>query len=534
MIKVIIADDEEKVCQLIYNLVDWKEKDMEVVGTAHNGIEALECVERLRPDLMITDIRMPGYDGLELIQKAKEAHPDVECIIISGYRHFEYAQNAIKFGVEDYLLKPINKEELNKTLDKICCKYQVRMKKLSDEEYMKIRLENDTQVLRMKFYADLKENKTDISIQQINESYHYKFREGLFQVFIVKFDFGRHMQSQNSAALLKGKIRQIIEEVLEKSCMELESFSEEGRVCCIINYEETQQRSVYRRIRTALDEMLVQRNIFGNVQFTIGRGEAYKEISKLGMSFRQALNSLEERIILGTDRVIDGIEDERNMELIDSLTADFMKEADSALETLNREGVSRALEHLQTDLLKIRGIAGSGILHAVRETGKIYAMGVRKYGMRIPGEQEFLKEFSEGIECCPQADEVFKFAQKKILDSLDKLIEEKNQESTRPIRMAKQYIKKNYKKPITLEEVSSYAGFNATYFSSLFKKESGMNFLEYLSEVRMNRAKELLKETNMSVAVICGEVGYTDIKYFTKSFKKITGINPKDYRKLYS
>ena len=99
MIKVVIADDEVKVCQLICGLIDWKSVDMEIVGVAHNGIEALELIKNLQPDLMITDIRMPGYDGLELINLGKQMKKDIDFIIISGYSHFEYAQSAIKYGV---------------------------------------------------------------------------------------------------------------------------------------------------------------------------------------------------------------------------------------------------------------------------------------------------------------------------------------------------------------------------------------------------------------------------------------------------
>ncbi len=119
MIKVVIADDEENVCQLIRGLIDWKSLDMEIVGVAHNGVEALELIKTLSPDLMITDIRMPGYDGLEMIQRAKMIKDNLDFIIISGYRHFEYAQNAIKYGVSDYLLKPIKKEDFLIALNKM-------------------------------------------------------------------------------------------------------------------------------------------------------------------------------------------------------------------------------------------------------------------------------------------------------------------------------------------------------------------------------------------------------------------------------
>ena len=105
MEKVLIVDDEPKVCQLICELIDWKAFDMEIAGTAHDGFNALNLVIELEPDIIITDIRMPGYDGLELINRIKESGSDAEIIIISGYSHFEYAQRAIKYGIEEYLLK---------------------------------------------------------------------------------------------------------------------------------------------------------------------------------------------------------------------------------------------------------------------------------------------------------------------------------------------------------------------------------------------------------------------------------------------
>ena len=119
MLKVVIADDEARILSLIRLLPDWDALGMEVAGTAGNGLEALALIERERPDILITDIRMPGCQGLELIERARRAVPDIEIIIISGYAHFEYAQTAIKLGVGDYLLKPIKKDELTSTLAKL-------------------------------------------------------------------------------------------------------------------------------------------------------------------------------------------------------------------------------------------------------------------------------------------------------------------------------------------------------------------------------------------------------------------------------
>ena len=117
MLKVIIADDEKLICRLVQALADWELLGMEVVGTAENGLEALTLIEALEPDILITDIRMPGCNGLELIRQAKERRPELEIVIISGYAHFEYAQSAIKYGVGNYLLKPIKKEGLMEALN---------------------------------------------------------------------------------------------------------------------------------------------------------------------------------------------------------------------------------------------------------------------------------------------------------------------------------------------------------------------------------------------------------------------------------
>lgn len=116
MIKVLIVDDEFRVCQLICNLIDWGSLDMQIIGVAHNGIEARELARETVPDLVITDIRMPGCTGLELVEQLREIYRSVSFIIISGYTNFEYTRLAIQYGVSDYLLKPIDKEELLATV----------------------------------------------------------------------------------------------------------------------------------------------------------------------------------------------------------------------------------------------------------------------------------------------------------------------------------------------------------------------------------------------------------------------------------
>ena len=176
MLRVLIADDESKVCQLIEKLVDWDALGMEVVAVAENGIEALEKIKEFHPDIVITDIRMPGYDGLDLIRLGKEEAPKAEFVIISGYRHFEYAQMAIRYGVNAYLLKPIKKDELTETLKRLSTRFRAQTEQLSQEEKTRLAIRSDEKNLRQAFLQDLvgRRKKETLSqpLLEINREFH--------------------------------------------------------------------------------------------------------------------------------------------------------------------------------------------------------------------------------------------------------------------------------------------------------------------------------------------------------------------------
>lgn len=184
MLKVLIADDEEKICQLIQKLIDWESLGMGIAGVANNGIEAFEMIENQMPDVVVTDIRMPGYDGLDLVKKTRELGLGVEFVIISGYRHFEYAQTAIKFGVSDYLLKPIRKDELTETLRKIKIRYEEKNEQITYEERVRLAMKSDVERLRTTWFSNIlyreRREQDNSCLEEINEQYYYKMQPGVF------------------------------------------------------------------------------------------------------------------------------------------------------------------------------------------------------------------------------------------------------------------------------------------------------------------------------------------------------------------
>lgn len=536
MIKVVIADDEVRVCQLICNLIDWKSLDMEIVAVAYNGYEALDRIKNLQPDLIITDIRMPGCDGLELINLAKQIKKDIEFIIISGYSHFEYAQSAIKYGVSDYILKPINKNELLNTLKKIRIKHRQKTEQLSKEEQLTIRLQNDIYKLRSSFITEIllpnDVQLDNIKTEKINEDYHYKFQSGFFQGVIVKIDC-EYEDLSKIVNILNGKTKQILCMHLTPECFDMELYFKNSRAYCILNYAVENQKNIRKKLRTCLEEILHQKSFMQKVEFTIGIGPASEGIGQLKESLKMAEWAVMQRLIDGTGKLIDGTEQDFSVKL-DDVMADFIKEMEASLEILDSNGLSTSINSLKEHVLDKPGIVGQQIFRLALDIYNIFLMQLRNFHYYMENMEGFYETFYERANLCSSAWELFAFLSKSIEESLHPIIEAIKEKDMKPILTAKQYIQQNYMKYITLKEVSGVVGFNDSYFSSLFKKQCGKSFSEYLSEVRMNKAKELLKESNLIVAEICQRVGYSDLKHFTKNFKRLTGLTPNEYRKLYA
>jgi two-component system response regulator YesN len=538
MIRVLIADDEEKVCTLIYKLVPWKDFDMEVVATVYNGIEALERIQELAVDVVITDIRMPGYDGIELISKAKEIKDHIEFIIISGYRHFEYAQSAIKYGVSDYLLKPIKKEELVGTLEKIRWKCLKRAEQLSTQEQLRLRLQDDTSKKREQLFLDLLSNSSGAtaSLEELNQTYCFKLVKGIFQLTAVKIDCLYEDYNADSIKVLYEKISKILDSILRDSCYEMEIYCKDTIIYVLLNYPLESRVFVRRQLKALMSELSVQKSVFDKVFFTLCIGNQSEDIHELPKCFISTQNAVFQRLIDGIGKMIEdapavGEYVSINQEV---LLGDFRRGMSQAVELLDIQAALSAVSLLAGSLQINPKTKGSYVYKLVLAAGEMFMVLIKnaQYNVEIPAE--IFEEFKIRLFLCGTVEQLFESLSLLVRTQIELIVQEKKQADNRPIRIAKEYIQRNYMKPIGLEEVSEMLGFNLSYFSALFKKETGKNFLEYLTEVRISNAKELLRETNLNIAEICNRVGYLDQKHFIATFKKYAGIKPGEFRKLYS
>lgn len=535
MLKVLIADDESKVCQLIEKLVDWDLLDMKVVAVAENGIEALERIREFHPDIVITDIRMPGYDGLDLIRMGKEEDPNAEFVIISGYRHFEYAQMAIRYGVNAYLLKPIKKDELMETLKKLGAKFREQTEQLSQEEKTRLAIKSDEKNLRQAFLQDLAGRRNKEMLQQpidvVNQKFHYHFQSGEFGIAILKLD-GRVCDEEKNVRFMGEKVQAAAEKLLDGCVFEAEHTELNGFHYFLLNYDPEERMQIRRQMKALLSEMRIQGDILKNLAVTLALGTGVFSLSEIDASLKNARLLIEERLIRGTGTLMEGNVSNGESFADSEIFAKFNNKISHTLESLDPFSVREELIHLKTQMLAAKGINGHEILQMTKEICNQYLFFMKKY--RLPVEENFLENFNLSADNCSDAAELFDFLIRRITSSYEKAARLKRQDENRPIRLAKKYVEEHYAEPLTLEQVSQIADLSSTYLSTVFKKDTGMTFLEYLSKIRMDMAKQLLKETNCTVADICGKVGYSDVRYFTKTFTKYAGLKPKEYRKLYS
>jgi len=529
----IIVDDETKVCQLIQALGHWEKFSIEVIDVCMNGEDAFESIYRNKPDIILADIRMPGYDGLELIQMTRKQGIESVFIIISGYQYFEYVHSAMSQGVKHYLLKPISEEQLNRTLEIVCdmlMHKQNNQKKLLLAEEI---IEENNHVLRRQLAALIIENCIITGLKQlaeINLKYQTNFSKGYFQALVINTN-NMNLHEKDSAFFRE--VDWIVLKSFEKNGEVLTYESPEG-IYCLLNYKKEETGEVKEKIKSLYFELKSLRGIFGNFNLSIGVGVIEEEFLNFHQSIKSAVLAEQAKLFLGWNKVLFAEEIEIKINTA-AVFSDYQqrKHIETCFEVLNIDEVLNWFALLKnrvvdeppalSEIFELRAF----IIERLQELIKKFGEYSGEVGIQ---ESQIINQTSRAANCI----ELIEMLKEISIDTMEELLKLRNYSDTKPIRLAKKYIAENYQNPVTLEDVAAHVNFSPTYFSSIFKKYIGMGFHEYLTEIRVEQAKELLRVSELNISEIAAMVGYPEDKYFRKLFKKVTGIRPSDYRRLYT
>ena len=534
---VVVFDDEERVCRLIVQLINWGELGLTLVGTSHNGLEALDLIKRVRPDLVITDIRMPGMDGLELIAKAKDVSEKTSFVIISGHNQFEYAHNAIRYGVEDYLLKPIRRSELNETLSRISGRFQERVAQEKHSKRVQARLESSIEKLRENFFRDYVlsgASPVTQNIDAINELYGYRFTAGAFVAAIAKLDCDPTHFTEKMVAIIEEAAQSLLRHTAGEYCHDIEFFRHGSRIYMIMNTVAPRLHDIRKAFRRSLDELQLKTTIFEDARLTIAFGVPVGQVHELHASAAAANAALGDRLFDQTSSFFD-VTPGYTVGVYDNILAEWNRKMEHICDSLDVVAALSAVDTIVSRMREEPRCTGATFVETIREAGHRAFILLRDRNMQgVDNWGDIQRRFDQSIDVISSAANLADHLKGRIEALFTTGAEARESAGSKPIRDAKQYIVNNFRdKILSLEQVSEAVGLNPSYLSSLFKTQTGMGFLEYVTLIRIEEAKTLLHDGKKTVAEIASDVGYSDTKYFTRLFKKHAGLKPSEYRKLY-
>ena len=528
-LRVVIAEDEYRIAELIVQLGHWDALGLQIADVCYDGLHALESIQSNKPDIVLTDIRMPGCDGLDLIQKVKELGLSPEFIITSGYRHFEYAKTAIQQGVVDYLLKPIDEEALNQTLEKACAK--LRQQKNREKQYKHVRCADE---MWHQLLQSAEQKQADgwkyMTIDACNRTYFTQFAPGFFRVQYICTTIDTTLQEN---VVFREKIRTIVDQNRWPGiCLE-SHFCTGGGLLLLLNTDEVQMEEGKQSISALLYTIRSLSEIYGEFHVTIGCSRTSGDISDLPELIGQARLAERGSLAFGTNKILeyDMVQRLQRFLPVRLLPLGRTEEIRRSFEYLQIEGIRKEYDALLCDAAAYSMGHPSDMLTVQRALIRCSLDGTTV-------EQREKDELTQKILRQTAADgsfqELLRTTQELLLAFFSGYVEKLRKKQQKPVLEAKTYMDAAYGKDITLEQVAERVCLSPAYFSKVFKQETGQGFAEYLTEIRIAAAKRYLAETRESVKNIAALVGYQDEKYFSKVFKKTVGIKPTVYRSLYA
>ena len=535
-LSILVVDDEEIIRNGICRKINKLLPDVELVYKAETANNAIEIIKKYHPQIVITDIRMPEVDGLQFIAMAKNIVPEIKFIIISGFQDFKYAREAIKLGVEDYLLKPIENNQLKDIILKLKDKLQEELRQLNLVTELETKFNNNLCFLKNKYLTDLiyADKVSDINeiLDNLN-SINIKFNYNSYVVLTLELINIKTNSSiiSSSASLEKYGVINMAEEILSSlgNIIAFENLKYENQIVVIICSSYDLCSDDNSKIIRFCKKLISSTNTILKLYSTIGISSSFDDLELISSNYMKSYLALIQKIVLGNNRVINIsnvafpnkitflMPEEVKLLLIDYIEEGNSKKAKQTLykffnyiKSLNLSYINIKAIYIELIILFTKTVKESG---GTFETIFIEDISSEKFLLQCNCLDSLLDWINECVETtCTYIVNLKKSSGKKVID---KIIH---------------FINNNYYLNINLNDLGAKYFLNSNYLCQLFKNEIGENFTEYLTQIRIEKAKELLNNTDLKSYKVAELVGYNNPRYFSEVFQKIVGVTPTNYR----
>ena len=526
MLQVLIVEDEIRICKMIRYYIKWDELGLQLAGETYDGMSAYAAIKEKHPDIVITDIRLPGISGIDLISRANELEKVPLFIIISGHKEFEYAHTALKYGVEDYLIKPVNGDEINQALCHAAAKIQREQKmELSDlRNTFPLNIEQHQQLLAQSLIMGSFISGNWEDFQQT-----YVWNTQILTVFTIRlFD---NINYPESYPLVTRNVGEATKNFFGESGCSI--ASQENDIICVVPLDLSDPIEK-PRLESLCELITRQLYPFDQISFVVGIGPSVIDPSQLTPSFTQSQYALGGVLLQGSislffssslPKDIAYTNCLKNLAAQQQIVIVVEKQSENELEKLIGDTISLIKDTNGYQLIL------SQILVELFDAMINYA---HNYVERLNDFQQIRTQTLTNMKRCCTERSLIQAAKVGMKDFLSELRTQYQKQESSAVNIARQYVRDHYMEYISLEGVANIVFLNPSYFSTLFKKETGENFLDYVTDVRMKHARRLLSERQWNVSEVALMVGYKDPKYFSKQFYKLCGIKPQDYKKLHA
>ena len=525
--RVLLVDDEEDIRVGISRKIDWAGLGFSLVGEAENGAEALEIAEQLRPDVVLTDIKMPFMDGLELCRRLTQQLPAAKMVVFSGFDEFEYARQAVGLNVSEYILKPIGAAELTAVLEKLRREIQAERAERKDVEILRRLYEESLPVLRELFYTRLLDGQ--IRGRQVVE------RAARYEIDLSgKSWIAAIVHVDGPVAELSGSRDELI--LLSVQSFFNDHFSLENCTVRQVLYRDNlalifsfQGEAPVYALLEELGRVCDLAKSYLGLNLTAGVGSSCEKAEDLYQSAEGARSALDYRVLVDSRVIYIG-----DLEPGRSATLTFDEESERALSAAvklgSEEDVLRVVDGLMAQV-RAAGLDLPQCHYFFLELVTCFLKLARAGG--VEAEEVFGANFAGGVQVTDFAslEELSAWCRERSLRLRELLGRRRTASAGRTVEKAREFIAEHYADPdLSVEMLCEHLHLSQAYFSTLFKRETGMGFTAYVTQVRMDAAAALLRETDEKTYLIAQKTGYSDPNYFSYVFKRQFGRSPSKFR----